>query len=107
MSLGVKVTFSRHFRDNHNIMIYVTYVIAGAFIALAFAMLYVFYRSSHVGMFIMGLAYGCSGLIAILLGEWWPLVAGFALVWVLKLLGLEPRGEPPGEEGGSTKKAGE
>ena len=71
-------------------MIYVTYVVAGIFIALAFAMLYVYYRSSHLGMFIMGLTYGCSGLITILLGEWWPLVAGFVLVWVFKLLGLEP-----------------
>jgi hypothetical protein len=78
-------------------MIYVTYVVAGIFIALSFAMLYVFYRSSHAGMFIMGLAYGCSGLVAILLGEWWPLAAGFLLVWVLKLLGLEPRAEPPSE----------
>ena len=81
-------------------MIYVTYVVAGAFIALSFAMLYVYYRSSHVGMFIMGLIYGCSGLIAILLGEWWPLVTGFVLVWVLKLLGLEPHAEPEGEGGG-------
>jgi len=70
-------------------MIYVTYAVAGLFIALAFAMLYVFYRSSHFGMFIMGLTYGASGLLAILLGHWWPLVAGFVLVWVLKMLGLE------------------
>lgn len=82
-------------------MIYVTYILAGVFIALSFAMLYVYYRSSHVGMFIMGLTYGCSGLLAILLEHWWPLVAGFALVWLLKLLGLEPRAEPPtGSEAG-------
>lgn len=78
-------------------MIYVTYIFAGLFIALSFAMLYVFYRSSHVGMFIMGLIYGCSGLLAILLEHWWPLAAGFALVWLLKLLGLEPGAEPPRE----------
>lgn len=78
-------------------MIYVTYGFAGLYIALSFAMLYVFYRSSHVGMFIMGLTYGCSGLVAILLGEWWPLVAGFVLVWVLKLIGLEPGAERKGK----------
>ena len=87
-------------------MIYVTYTIAGVFIALSFAMLYVFYRSAHTGMFIMGLTYGSSGLIAILLGEWWPLVAGFTLVWVLKLLGLEPRAEEPAEEGEIAKYEG-
>jgi hypothetical protein len=84
-------------------MIYVTYVVAGVFIALSFAMLYVFYRSAHTGMFILGLTYASSGLIAILLGEWWPLVAGYALVWVLKLLGLEPRAEAPAEEGEMAK----
>ena len=84
-------------------MIYVTYAIAGVFIALSFAMLYVFYRSAHTGLFILGLTYGSSGLIAILLGEWWPLVAGFTLAWVLKLLGLEPRAEAPAEDGGMAK----
>jgi hypothetical protein len=83
-------------------MIYVTYVFAGVFIAISFAMLYVFYRSSHFGMFVMGLTYGCSGLLAILLGQWWPLVAGFLLVWLLKWLGLEPGGEPK-DEGGRMK----
>jgi len=75
-------------------MVYVTYVVAGLFVALAFAMLYVFYRNSHFGMFVMWLTYGCSGLLAILLGHWWPLIAGFALVWLLKWLGLDA-GEVP------------
>ena len=78
-------------------MIYFIYVIAGVFIALSFTILFVAYRSSHVGMFFMGLAYGCSGLLAILLEHGWPLAAGFLLVWLLKLLGLEPGAEPPGE----------
>jgi hypothetical protein len=75
-------------------MIYVIYTVAGIFIALAFTMLYVFYRSSHFGMFVMGLTYGCSGLLAILLGHWWPLIAGFVLVWALKWLGMDPTDEP-------------
>jgi len=74
-------------------MIYVTYVVAGIFVALSLAMLYVFYRNSNFGLFVMGLTYGCSGLLAILLGHWWPLVAGLVLVWMLKLLGLEPDSE--------------
>jgi hypothetical protein len=80
-------------------MIYVTYVVAGIFIALAFAMLYVFYRTSQFGLFVMGLTYGCSGLLAILLGHWWPLAAGFVLVWILKYLGLEPGDEREKREG--------
>jgi hypothetical protein len=80
-------------------MIYVTYTVAGLFIALAFTMLYVFYRSSHFGLFVMGLTYGCSGLLAILLGQWWPLVAGLVMVWLLKWLGLEPGDEPEKRDG--------
>ncbi|HEY7742959.1 MAG TPA: hypothetical protein VIA19_07920 [Burkholderiales bacterium] len=71
-------------------MIYLTYAVAGVFIALAFTMLYVFYRSSHFGLFVLGLTYGSSGVLAILLGHWWPLAAGFVLAWLLKWLGLEP-----------------
>ena len=74
-------------------LIYVIYAFAAVFIVVSFTMLYVFYRSSHFGMFVMGLTYGCSGLLAILLGHWWPLVAGYALVWILKLLGLDPGDE--------------
>jgi len=80
-------------------MIYVTYVVAGIFIALSVTMLYVFYRSSHFGLFVLGLAYGCAGLLAIVLGHWWPLVAGFMLAWILKWLGLEPGSETTGEGG--------
>lgn len=78
-------------------MVYVIYAFAGLFIVLCLAMLFVFYRSRHVGSFIMGIAYGTAGLVAIQLSHWWPLVAGFVLVWMLKLLGLEPEAEPPQE----------
>ena len=82
-------------------MVYLNYGFAGLFIVLSCAMLYAFYRSRNFGLFVMGLTYGASGLLAIAVTHWWPLVAGFILVWMLKLLGLEPRVEPtegsPGE----------
>lgn len=81
-------------------LIYVTYAVAAVYIVLSFTMLYVFYRSSHFGMFVMGLTYGSSGLLAILLGHWWPLVAGYVLVWILKWLGLDPGSEARDEGGG-------
>jgi hypothetical protein len=43
----------------------------------------------------MGVTYGTSGVLALALPHWLPLVAGFVLVWLLKLLGLEPSAEPP------------
>ena len=78
-------------------MIYIIYVLAGLFIMLSCAMLYAYYRGRNFGLFIMGVTYGTSGVLAIALPHWWPLVAGFVLVWLLKLLGLEPSAEPPTE----------
>jgi hypothetical protein len=79
-------------------MIYLIYGVAGLFITLAVAMFYVFYRSRHFGMFIMGITYGVSGLLAISVSHWWPLIAGIVLAWMLKYLGLEPGSEAADED---------
>lgn len=70
-------------------MVYVIYVFAVIFILLGAAMFYVFYRERHFGMFLMGMTYSMSGLLAMALPHWWPLVAGFVMAWMLKMLGLE------------------
>jgi len=84
-------------------MIYVIYGFAGLFLVLCATMLFVFYRDRRFGMFIMGVTYGASGLIAISIPHWWPLVMGFALVWLLRFMGLEPRvvREPEAQSGGT------
>ena len=87
-------------------MIYVIYVLAGIFVLLGAMMFYVFYRERHFGMLLMGMTYSMSGLLAIVLPHWWPLVAGFVMVWLLKMLGLEMEpeetvGVPPPAEGGA------
>jgi hypothetical protein len=74
-------------------VIYLIYFVAGLFITLSIAMFYVFFRSSHFGMLIMGITYGASGLLAIMVAHWWPLIAGIVLAWMLKFLGLEPGSE--------------
>jgi hypothetical protein len=51
-------------------------------------------------MLIMGITYGASGLLAIMVAHWWPLIAGIALAWMLKFLGLEPEADYPDEGGG-------
>jgi hypothetical protein len=71
-------------------MIYVTYTFGGLFLFLCAGMLFVYFREKHIGLFLMGVAYGTAGLLAINMGEWWPLVVGFVLVWMLRFLGLEP-----------------
>jgi hypothetical protein len=74
-------------------MVYVIYGVAGLFIALGTAMFYVYHRSRHFGMLILGVTYCISGLLAISAAHWWPLVAGIVLAWLLKFLGLEPGDE--------------
>jgi hypothetical protein len=86
-------------------MIYVIYGLAGLFMLFALAMLFAFYRERHLGVLLMAVAYGVSGGLAIALGHWWPLVAGFVVAWLLRLLGLEPGGEAR-DEGGAMKDGG-
>ena len=76
-------------------MIYVIYVFAALFLTLASAMIYVFYRERHFGILLMGATYAVSGLLAIVLSHWWPLVAGFFLAWMLSFLGMEEGAGPP------------
>ena len=71
-------------------MIYVIYAVAVLFILLSSTMLYVFYRQRDFSLLVLGVTYGVSGVLALALPHWWPLAAGFVLVWVLKWLGLEP-----------------
>ena len=86
-------------------MIYVIYVLAGFFILFGAMMFYVFYRERHFGMLLMAMTYTMSGLLAIVLPHWWPLIAGFVMAWMLKMLGLEmgpedvTGGPPPVESG--------
>lgn len=93
-------------------MIWFIYIVGGVFIALACAMFFVFYRSQHFGMFLMGVTYSASGVLAIALPHWWPLLAGFILVWLLRFLGLEPEmaappeGSLPRGEGGGMQDEG-
>ena len=90
-------------------MIYVIYFFGVFFILLSIPMLYVFYREKHFGIFLMGIIYSFSGLMAISLPHWWPLLVGFVMAWLLRLMGLEPTIEPKAEggnqktEGGSQK----
>ncbi len=75
----------------------IIYFFAASFIFMALALMITYKRTRHYGVFLMGLTYGASAVVAIVLTHWWPLVAGFVLVWLLRLAGLDPdtqRGSP-------------
>lgn len=76
----------------------IIYFFAASFIFMGAALFLTYRRTKHYGVFVMGLTYGASAVLAVMLMHWWPLVAGFVLVWMLRLLGLDPdtrREEPP------------
>jgi len=66
------------------------YVFSGLFIVLTFALFFAYWRTRQPGLVLMATTYGSAAALAILIVEWWPLVAGFALAWVLRLMGLDP-----------------
>lgn len=78
----------------------VVYFFAASFAFLAAALMLTYKRTRDYGVFVLGITYGASAVLAVLLEHWWPLAAGFALVWVLRLLGLDPdvRREPAPDE---------
>ena len=75
----------------------IVYFFAASFIFMALALMITYKRTRHYGVFLLGFTYGAAAVVAIVLMHWWPLVAGFVLVWLLRFLGLDPdtqRGGP-------------
>ena len=68
----------------------VIYFFAALFIVVSVLMLWAYRRLRHYGLFIMALTYGVSAALAFFLTHWWPLVAGYGMVWILKFIGLDP-----------------
>ncbi|MBI4189172.1 MAG: hypothetical protein HY525_01390 [Betaproteobacteria bacterium] len=68
----------------------IIYFFAASFIFMALALMLTYRRTRHYGVFLLGLTYGAAAAMAIVLTHWWPLVVGFVLVWVLRLVGLDP-----------------
>jgi hypothetical protein len=80
-------------------MTIVIYIISGLFIVLCIALVFGHRRTQHAGLLLMSIIYGISAALALWKMHWWPLAAGFALVWVMRLLGMEPPvPKMPGEE---------
>jgi hypothetical protein len=76
----------------------VIYIFSGFFIVLTLALLFGYYRTRQPGLVLISTTYGSAAALALMFMEWWPLVAGFALAWVLRLMGLDP-----GQDGESKK----
>ena len=69
----------------------IIYVFAALFIALALGLFFAYYRMRHPGTLLMGITYLAAAGAALGYMQWWPLVVGLVLTWVIRLMGLEPR----------------
>ena len=68
----------------------IIYVFAASFCFMAVALMITYRRTKHYGVFLLGITYAVAAALAVVLTHWWPLVAGFVLVWLLRFLGLDP-----------------
>ena len=68
----------------------VIYIIAGLFLLLAVGLLFGYYRTRYPGLVLMASCYGTASVLSVMLMHWWPLVAGFVLAWMLRMMGLDP-----------------
>jgi hypothetical protein len=53
----------------------IIYVFSASFVLMSLALLFTYQRTRHAGLFLMGLTYGASAALAIVLMHWWPKVA--------------------------------
>lgn len=73
--------------------IWVIYCFAVLFASMGGALFFAYARSKHAGLLLLGATYFAAALAAIVLSEWWPLVAGFGIAWVMRMMGVEPKPE--------------
>ncbi len=71
-------------------LMWVVYCVAVLFIAVGLALAWAYFRRKHPGLLIMGVTYVASAILAMWIREWWPLAGGYALVWGMRAMGLEP-----------------
>jgi len=71
-------------------MAIVIYILSGCLVLLGLGNLLAAWYSKRVGCLVAGICFTVAGVTAILLVAWWPLLVGFVLGWILRLMGLDP-----------------
>jgi len=87
------------------LLVILLYFVASAFIVLGFMMLYVYRRTHHPTLLLLSFIYSGSGLVAGYSMQWWPLIAGIVVAWLLKLAGYNVDG-PSRRENDATQSPG-
>lgn len=87
-------------------MEWVVYSFAAMFVCWGLALFFAFSRSKHPGLLLLGCTFVSAGVLSVMMTHWWPLVAGFAIAWVLRAMGMDPPADevqvpPTGQDGES------
>ena len=74
-------------------MAWVVYSFALMYGCWGLALFFAFTRTKHHGLLLLGITFFAAGVLAVVLTHWWPLVAGFAIAWALRAMGMDPPAE--------------
>ncbi len=80
-------------------MVILLYFLASVFIVIGFMMLFAYHRTRRRELILLSFVYSSSGLAAGYSLQWWPLIAGFVVAWLLKFAGFDPERPPRGSMG--------
>jgi len=76
------------------LMVWVVYTFAAMFACWGLALFFAYSRRKHHGLLLLGITFVAAAALAVVQAHWWPLLAGFAIAWVLRAMGMDP---PPEE----------
>jgi hypothetical protein len=62
---------------------------AAFFAFMAVVLLFTYFHTRDASVFVIGATYGVSAGLTVALTHWWPLITGFTLIWILRLLWLD------------------
>ena len=71
-------------------MVILLYFVCSLFIVIGFLMLFSYHRTRQWEFVLLSFVYSGSGLAAGYSLQWWPILAGFVVAWLLKLAGHDP-----------------
>jgi hypothetical protein len=72
-------------------MAYIIFILAGISIILAIGGISAYSQTKQIGLLLSSIVSIAFSILAITLVQFWPLIAGFIINWLLRLAGLDSK----------------